>query len=96
MHEHRDAKQHLKSRRNQRVSAPTPPVRLWRPVLCVGIASISRNLLVKAPQTGPKRGASRKHVRKDGSDLPCGRGGAAYRTRTCDPRITNAMLYQLS
>ena len=22
--------------------------------------------------------------------------GAAYRTRTCDPRITNAMLYQLS
>ena len=23
-------------------------------------------------------------------------GGAAYRTRTCDPRITNAMLYQLS
>ena len=25
-----------------------------------------------------------------------GLGGAAYRTRTCDPRITNAMLYQLS
>lgn len=25
-----------------------------------------------------------------------GNGGAAYRTRTCDPRITNAMLYQLS
>jgi hypothetical protein len=24
------------------------------------------------------------------------RNGAAYRTRTCDPRITNAMLYQLS
>lgn len=24
------------------------------------------------------------------------KGGAAYRTRTCDPRITNAMLYQLS
>ena len=24
------------------------------------------------------------------------RSGAAYRTRTCDPRITNAMLYQLS
>jgi hypothetical protein len=22
--------------------------------------------------------------------------GAAYRTRTCDPRITNAVLYQLS
>ena len=22
--------------------------------------------------------------------------GAAYRIRTCDPRITNAMLYQLS
>ena len=25
-----------------------------------------------------------------------GDDGAAYRTRTCDPRITNAMLYQLS
>ncbi len=25
-----------------------------------------------------------------------GKNGAAYRTRTCDPRITNAMLYQLS
>ena len=25
-----------------------------------------------------------------------GANGAAYRTRTCDPRITNAMLYQLS
>ena len=24
------------------------------------------------------------------------KSGAAYRTRTCDPRITNAMLYQLS
>ncbi len=29
-------------------------------------------------------------------DIRRGWDGAAYRTRTCDPRITNAMLYQLS
>jgi integrase len=29
-------------------------------------------------------------------DSPRWKDGAAYRTRTCDPRITNAMLYQLS
>lgn len=29
-------------------------------------------------------------------EVGCHKDGAAYRTRTCDPRITNAMLYQLS
>ena len=29
-------------------------------------------------------------------ELPYQRGGAAYRTRTCDPIITNDVLYQLS
>jgi hypothetical protein len=27
---------------------------------------------------------------------PAAEGGAAYRTRTCDPLITNEVLYQLS
>ena len=47
----------------------------------------------KAPenrrQSGGRRGARglMGHLKEN---------GAAYRTRTCDPRITNAMLYQLS
>ena len=28
--------------------------------------------------------------------FPCWKAGAAYRTRTCDPIITNDVLYQLS
>ena len=36
------------------------------------------------------------HFRMEKLKLPAESGGAAYRIRTYDPRITNAMLYQLS
>jgi hypothetical protein len=35
-------------------------------------------------------------ARREFVDISMISNGAAYRTRTCDPRITNAMLYQLS
>ena len=36
------------------------------------------------------------HIRLEKSQLAAESDGAAYRIRTYDPRITNAMLYQLS
>jgi hypothetical protein len=43
----------------------------------------------KAKNSGPKHGLRDKVAHH-------GKYGAAYRIRTYDPRITNAMLYQLS
>jgi hypothetical protein len=56
--------------------------------------------LSNAPQAEPN-GCSHREVRSAFTAAvalwKCHKeGGAAYRTRTCDPRITNAMLYQLS
>ena len=51
----------------------------------------------KPPQKVPEpRQFTRHSPRKSIVLRYLGLGGAAYRTRTCDPRITNAMLYQLS
>jgi transcriptional regulator with XRE-family HTH domain len=38
----------------------------------------------------------RSRPRLESLESPRGGGGAAYRTRTCDPIITNDVLYQLS
>ena len=50
----------------------------------------------KATQKGPKESPTQKPLWPHVSQLLCGRDGAAYRTRTCDPIITNDVLYQLS
>ena len=51
---------------------------------------------LKAPQTRPKREGN-FGSRSRFPHWKCHKvAGAAYRTRTCDPRITNAMLYRLS
>ena len=50
----------------------------------------------KAPQTSPNRNPKVNALTVGSSGIACSKAGAAYRTRTCDPRITNAMLYQLS
>ena len=42
---------------------------------------------------GGRRALSFPHFRKEKLKLPAEIGGAAYRIRTYDPRITNAMLY---
>ena len=51
----------------------------------------------RRPLGGAGRGRAQ---RRDGKfvalGFAIGRAGAACKTRTCDPRITNAMLYQLS
>lgn len=65
----------------------------------VALSSIFRRVMVEAYQWGAvhllsKTGNMRTEVvdREAGKaqDLQAWRGGAAYRTRTCDPRITNA------
>ena len=68
----------------KRLGAPKPGEPL-RPVLFFvhGSSVPSRCFDLHVPGHGEASGNS-------------GLGGAAYRTRTCDPRITNAMLYQLS
>lgn len=45
---------------------------------------------------GRGRALSNAPFRKETLKFTAGSGGAAYRIRTYDPRITNAMLYQLS
>ena len=40
--------------------------------------------------------AGHKGVARPGDFSPSAKNGAAWRIRTSDPRITNAMLYQLS
>ena len=49
-----------------------------------------------APCRGPLKSLSRAglgiHIRAIRADM----NGAGYRTRTCDPLITNQVLYQLS
>src|SRR6187455_6242 len=47
--------------------------------------------LPKPAQTGPKPALSRTCLQQQVSGWPRERGGAAYRTRTCDPRITKAL-----
>ena len=52
--------------------------------------------LPKMTQAGPIWLPNRNAFQPYVSQLPRGRDGAAYRTRTCDPIITNDVLYQLS
>ena len=62
----------------------------------MGRAWVSLNSVPKGTQTGPKFGPSRKALPLQVSDFPTESGGAAYRIRTCDPIITNDVLYRLS
>ncbi len=53
-------------------------------------------MMAQAPQTSPKRDPKVNALPLGNFEIAYLKAGAAYRTRTCDPRITNAMLYQLS
>ena len=47
-------------------------------------------MLPKTPQPAPKRATKNCGLSQGLAEIACGRGGAAYRTRTCDPIITKA------
>jgi hypothetical protein len=51
---------------------------------------------LKVPSKAQIRLPKRKHLPPYPSDFLCESGGAAYRIRTCDPIITNDVLYRLS
>ena len=70
-------------------TASRPPTRKAR--------TIRDNVYVRQEARGPVRERNPvEHLFTCNLNPLAEKHGAAYRTRTCDPRITNAMLYQLS
>ena len=68
----------------------------WRTIATAN-ASLATNPRSNSVEEPRKTAADAHVLARDIRDRRFnGLRGAAYRTRTCDPRITNAMLYQLS